>query len=318
MELFFVHVKDIRSILFDRNIQIYNWSDCPLKTEMGKAGLSVTDILDFRESKITCFTHEDIIFINLWIASSVFFTKKIKTGINVGITKESLFRHSYEIINNIEHYTKKKIKYPTNVLQTMPSSVAFPVNKTKIDNFINNTLSLYRKKVIIPNGSVCSNQCPAFNLGNIVLDGGLIKKYPDVLFIFTAPFDSLGTLCLFKTSYSCDEIIDLSIKNIIFIDDIVDPPNLNEIDYLSRHCDILLTRASGPGCVYSTRDNYLDKFKTFISFTSGPGIAFEAMSTEEEISSTKWGGDQDKAKMIWSNNFSGENICSIIENEIIN
>lgn len=305
MELFFVHVKDIRSILFDRNIQIYNWSDFPLKTEMGKAGISITDMLDFRENKTTCFTHEDIIFINLWIASSVFYTKKIKTG----ITKESLFRHSYEIINNIEHYTKKKIKYPTNVLQTMPSSVAFPANKTKIDNFINNTLSLYRKKVIIPNGSVCSDQCPAFNLGNMVLDGGLIKKYPDVLFIFTAPFDSLSIL---------DEIIDLSIKNIVFIDDIVDPPNLNEIDYLSRHCDILLTRASGPGCVYSTRDNYLDKFKTFISFTSGPGIAFEAMSTEEEIASTKWGGDQDKAKMIWSNNFSGENICSVIENAITN
>ena len=305
MELFFVHIKDIRSILFDRNIQIYNWSDFPLKTEMGKAGLSVTDMEDFRQSKITCFTHEDIIFINLWIGSSAFYAKKIKKG----ITKESLFRHSYEIINNIEHYTKKKIKYPTNVLQTMPSSVVFPANKTKIDNFINNALSLYRKKVIIPNGSVCSSQCPAFNLGNMVLDGGLIKKYPDVLFIFTAPFDSLSIL---------DEIIDLSIKNIVFIDDIVNPPNLNEIDYLSRHCDILLTRASGPGCVYSTRDNYLDKFKTFISFTSDPRIAFEAMSTEEEISSTKWGGDQDKAKMIWSNNFSGENICSVIENAITN
>jgi len=307
MELFFVHAKDIRSILFDRNIQIYNWSDFPLKTEMGKAGLSATDIIDFRESKITCFTHEDIIFINLWIASSAFFIKK--KILEIGITKESLFRQAYETIYNIEYYTKKKIKYPTNVLQTMPSSVAFPANKIKIDNFINNTLSLYRKKVIIPNGRVYSEQCPVFNLGNMVLDGGLIKKYPDVLFIFTAPFDSLSIL---------DEIIDLSIKNIVFIDDIVDPPNLNEIDYLSRHCDILLTRASGPGCVYSTRDNYLDKFKTFISFTSDPRIAFEAMSTEEEISSRKWGGDQDKAKMIWSNNFSGENICSIIENEIIN
>ena len=83
------------------------------------------------------------------------------------------------------------------------------------------------------------------------------------------------------------------------------------MDIVSKYCDVLITRASGPGCVVSTVDNYYDTTKTFISFTTNPCIAFEALCSDEEIENKKWGYDN-TAKMIWSNDFSSENLCRVI------
>lgn len=295
MDLYFIHIKDARSIFFHDKVKSYNISSFPYADSIEKAGINC-----IRMSDNICYIYEDIIFINLWIGRSPWFCANNQPK-GYGITKESLLRLTYEAIYNIEHHTKKKITYPTSVLQTMPSSTTFPQHKTIIDDFISNKLVHYRKKIIIPNGPVESTQCPNFNMGDMIQNGGLIKKYPDVLFIFTAAFS------LNQESNNAD--------NVVFIDNIVPIPNLNEIDYLSRYCDALVTRASGPGCVYSTRDNYLDKSKTFISFTSSPTIAFEAMSMPEQIDSRNW-ESKDKAKMIWSNDFSEHNICNIIENSI--
>ena len=87
------------------------------------------------------------------------------------------------------------------------------------------------------------------------------------------------------------------------------------MDVISKWCDVLITRASGPGCVVSTKQNYFDTSKTFISFTLNPAMAFEALSSYEEVDQKKW-GNENTAKMIWSNDFSPENLCQVIGSSI--
>ena len=47
--------------------------------------------------------------------------------------------------------------------------------------------------------------------------------------------------------------------------------DLNENSYLSRSCDVLVGRASGPFAFSCCHDNFMDKNKTLCIFTNGIG-----------------------------------------------
>jgi len=292
LDLFCVHMKNPDSIYFNDNVKIHNPSTYP------DSKLLSTHIGHIKFCGFQSTVANDTLFINLWIGLSPSF-KDNRKDTGIGITRQSLMNQTIEIINIIKQHTNIEIPYPTDAKQTMPSSIKHPTkNHKEIEHFTQKVLPNYRKKILISNGHVESCQCPPFNIGDLLIQGGIVQKYRDVLFILTA------------------ESQQTSSNNIVLINNIVPIPNLNEIDYISRYCDVLITRASGPGCMFSTQENFYDTSKTFISFTTNKNIALEALSSVDAIKNESW-GNENTAKMIWSNNFSSNNICSIIEKTII-
>lgn len=289
-EYFFLHHRMPDSILFGEDIPVYNQYE-----HYGKSFPFplLGDIKSSHEMRHH-YVVDDMIFLNMWIGCSPYYTSN-RAPKGHGITRKSLLGQTIECINYLKEVAGIDIPHPSNELDVIPRRLSEPRNKNLVDELLQKIRPEYRKLVLIPNGEVESRQVPQFNFGEQIQQ--LIVDNQDIAFIFTAK------------NFSTENF------NVYFVDDHFPIPNLTEIDYLSNNCDVLITRASGPGCVISTIENYLDKSKTFISFTSNPNIGFEALCSDEEIESKSW-GNENTAKMIWSNDFSPENLCKIIGNAI--
>ena len=110
------------------------------------------------------------------------------------------------------------------------------------------------------NGFVRSGQTVIGNLQDIA--DQLSTTFPDHTFIYTEKF-SLENFA--------------NPANIYFTDDIncgVENGDLNDIGYISTRCKLILGKNSGPFMFAHTRDNLMDREKTFISVTTNPQDTF--------------------------------------------
>lgn len=116
----------------------------------------------------------------------------------------------------------------------------------RIQNFV---MEEKRKKVLICNGPVHSGQA-IYNEDMSHFVRRWAQEYPNTVFILTMPVDfgRMQNVCY------TNEIIDLH------------RTDLNEIGYLSTHCDLIIGRNSGPYCFTVNKDNVSDPKKTFFSF----------------------------------------------------
>lgn len=168
-------------------------------------------------------------------------------------------------------------------------------NIAPIDEYI--AKHAHRKKILISNGEVMSNQSFSGTMQDII--GILALEFPNWDFICTTKF---GTL----------------IPNIYFTDNIIpqDPPlaeetvawskktcDLNEISYLSTFCDIIVGRNSGPFVYCVTERNLMDSTKTIISFN------------KFEDDSLAW-AVKHQANYIWTNRYEITHVLDTIRNEI--
>jgi len=250
------------------------------------------DIKTAHERGEVCFVHEDTLFLNVWIGCSPFFIENRAS--KRGITRKSLQYQICEYIEVIKQVIGIDIIHPTELESLSPRTTA-PKNKELVDNFITTLRSTFKKAILICNGNVMSDQTPQFSFGEILRQ--VINNSPDTAFLFT------------------DKNFENTADNCFFTDDILPVPNLSEIDYLSKDINIIVSRMSGPGIITMNRENYLDSSKTLISFTTDPNIAFEALSSDEEIEAEKWGIDGG-AKLIWSRDMNAESIANIIKQAI--
>lgn len=282
-DYFFVHQKHQDAVQFNERVQVIRQepsAEIPFPI--------LGDVKSSHEQRLH-YVIDDTIYLNLWIGCSPYYLEFRSTN-GHGITRKSLQHQAIECIDYIKQVANIDIDHPSEN-DTLPITTDIGRNKQLISDFVSRIKSSYRKCVLIPNGNVESDQTPQFNFGDQLKQ--LMMDNQDVMFIYTA------------------KNFDFQSDNIIFIDDCFSFPNLKDIDIISKYCDVLITRASGPGCVVSTFDNYYDTTKTFISFTINPCIAFEALCSDEEIENRKW-GYENTAKMIWSNDFSSENLCRVI------
>lgn len=286
-EYFFLHQKNQDAVQFNNKVKVFSQSR---GTELPFPILG-----DIKPSHVfrLHYTIDDILYLNLWIGCSPFFKSTVRHE-GIGITRKSLQQQTIECIDFIKENTDISIEYPSE-FDVLPIRIETERNQELISEFVSKTIGNYRKRIFIPNGNVESGQTPQFNFGDEIRT--LMLDNPDVAFIFTAKNFNKET------------------DNVFFIDDYFPVPNLKDMDVISKWCDVLITRASGPGCVVSTKQNYFDTSKTFISFTLNPAMAFEALSSYEEVDQKKW-GNENTAKMIWSNDFSPENLCEVIGSSI--
>jgi hypothetical protein len=162
---------------------------------------------------------------------------------------ECTLRFSYNmyksIYNDLNKIYGSNLSLDDNIVNYFPSVDFSKFDLKRIDDYITQNTN---KKVLVCNGPALSNQC-SYNGDMRDIIKTLADFYPNVSFI-----------CTHK--YYCD------VPNIIFTDDItaISDCDLNEISYISKFCDVIIGRSSGPFSFSCTKENINDGTKAFVCF----------------------------------------------------
>ena len=189
------------------------------------------------------FINGDTVYINTWIGK---YASLITPGY-CECTLKTLYSLVYpEIFNFLSKSFNVDLKLkPINEYLACEIDYSY-FNTSNIDKFLEGEK---RRKVLFCNGACLTGQC--------VYTGDLCEsikkmsiKYPNICFITTHK-------------------IDFSSENIKYTGDIInnEGQDLNEISYLSKFCDIMIGRYSGP-FIFSNaiKENIFNKDKTFLCF----------------------------------------------------
>jgi hypothetical protein len=191
------------------------------------------------------YADDDILYINTWVGCNwdVF----CKHG---GINMHTLYEQWEGIVETINETFNTDIKLREEKESYLPKIDSKLLTTDKIEDYLL-TADESVRKVLICNNTPMSNQSFKSNMKEHILP--FAEMYPDTHFICTNKFDTEGQ------------------DNIKFTDDIVGPVtdgDLQEISYLSRNCDVIIGKNSGPFVFCETYDNYMDDTKKFVSFNT--------------------------------------------------
>lgn len=179
----------------------------------------------------------DILFVNTWIGS--YFDKY--TGECTLNFNMKMWADIYEDINTV--FGKKMKLGP--VENYLPYVDYTKYDLANVNMYVDNES---KRKIMFCNGPALSGQCE-YNGNMDYIINPLAERNPDKIFITTHK-------------------ISTSLENVVYTGNIIksDRCDLNEISYLSKYCDLLVGRNSGPFCYVSTGENLNDTRKTFYAF----------------------------------------------------
>ena len=245
VELIFCHNNN-RKLLSDLNIQQY-----PIQSWMQQFGNN-----KFAQSN-------DTFFINTWVGAylegtctdSQHIIKKIEKGVDLNYSSfYRIWQYIFDVLNSKFNLT---LNLHPNV-----EDYFFDIDYTKypikfVDEFV--AANKDKKLVLVCNGGGNSSQSN-YNDDMSWFFNDVSKLYENTIFIFTKKFKS-----------DC--------KNITFTDDVImdlQGCDLNEISYLSKYCDVVIGRNSGPFHITNTKENYDDENKTFLCLSKNYYECFPA------------------------------------------
>jgi hypothetical protein len=183
---------------------------------------------------------KNIFFVNTWLYPYLFDNSFETYGVNIK-TNYKIYNHICETINSV---------FDTSIkLNSIDSYLPFIdfnfIDTSFADDYV---LSDKNVKVLFCNGPCLSGQSPYNgNMSDIIEK--LASSYKDITFIATDKFNTTSS-------------------NIKFTSDIlkVNGCDLNEIGYLSTHCNLIIGRNSGPFCFCTIDKNFQDPNKIFYAF----------------------------------------------------
>lgn len=192
-----------------------------------------------------------------------------------------LYREKIADINNflIENFSTKQLEVPDHT-EFVCKWNSNPRHKFFADRFLKNS-SHFDIRVMICNGNTTSGQRRNYIYEDILSD--FIKSKPNICFYLTS------------------KINEIEAENVFYIDDYFPIPNLDEIEYLMKFCDLIVTSQSGPGCLSFTDAVVYDESKTLILFCT------------EKID---WYFDDGTCEYIRTQNFEDENVLNLIRDTI--
>ncbi len=158
--------------------------------------------------------------------------------------QQKICNQNIDIINEyfMLNFSNKKIPYPSYD-DLIKKRNLNPKNKNQADKLIN-IIEKFNLCIFLANSNTESLQRENFSYEEFLLD--IYSKYNNVAFIFSNKYKNIQK------------------ANVFYVEDFVDLPNLNEIDYMSKWFDILVTSASGPGFIIFNDDVFNDQNKTLI------------------------------------------------------
>lgn len=287
----FTHKEFIRQIKKETSINLfyYHYNHPKVNKDLD---IPLVQVEGLSSSKVT-YLNNDTFFINTWIGAYPDIFNEYG-GVNLQSLSNS-WKLIFDKINKVFN-TNLEIKIPTEYY--LPSIDFSKFNLIKTQEFLQKVVR--SKKVLFCNGTPMSNQSFSSDLKNEI--EYFAKKYVNIVFICTKKFST-------------------AISNIYFTDDIIQdneehslcPPwhdrainncDLNEISYISTFCDIIIGKNSGPFVFCETKQNFMNKNKTIISFSKG---AKESMSNEVNL----------KCNYILQTNHELNTIVNTIEKELL-
>jgi len=178
------------------------------------------------------FVSEDTVYINTWIGKYASLITPGYCECNLKTLYTLVYSEVFEFVNKIFD-VNLKLK---DIHEYFPSVEYSRFNTSNIDNFLKEDT---KKKILLCNGPALSGQCE-YNGDMVEIIDFLSAKYPDISFITTHK-------------------IDLNRDSVKYTGDIIksDGSDLNEISYLSKFCDIIVGRSSGPFVFSNTKENIL-------------------------------------------------------------
>jgi GR25 family glycosyltransferase involved in LPS biosynthesis len=198
----------------------------------------------------------DTIYINTWIGQNDYNLVK-KHGINLN--------GNYQLYKKV--YKELNIDIEDNMEYYIPTIDYSYYDIQKIDKFLKGKEKII--KVLISNGITKSAQVENFDTNDAI--DGISSLYKDIMFILT------------DSSNRIDK------KNIIYTDDIINKKcDLNEISYLSKFCDVIIGRASGPYAFSHIKENLLNPGKYFLCFVNKPEYEWYISKECEHIVTDKY------------------------------
>ena len=243
-------IRHLKALLPDGNMEYWHFNHPKVNLDLK---VPLTNTPHQLDRNVKFYDQGEVIAINTWIGvwGDIF----ARYG---GVNIDSLYDSWGEI------YKKLKVEIHRDRELYLPTVDYSFFNVKKVDSFIQ---SRNRKRILICNGKPMSNQSFESDLSEQVNRFAL--KYNDVDFI-------------------CTKKIATNLSNIYFTDDIIGDndvfigPNpywndrssntcdLNEISYLSTHCDGIIGKNSGPFVFCETAQNLKDASKVIVSFCKGP------------------------------------------------
>lgn len=188
------------------------------------------------------FISDDILYINTWIGNYFSHSKPGYGECTLKTTYDLVYTEIFELIRN----TFKVDIQLKNIMEYFPCIDYSYFKIDGINKFIENNKS--RKKILLCNGPGLTNQCE-YNgdMGEIIET--LSQKYSDIMLLTTHKL-------------TCDK------ENIKCTTDIIQSgeTDLNEISYLSKFCDVIVGKSSGPFTFSNIKDNIFDENKSFLCF----------------------------------------------------
>jgi hypothetical protein len=220
---------------------------------------SISDLTVDIEDNLIVMRGEDL-YINTWIGCEA------RKYLSISDIDKKLYGDSIAPLPNYNvslgnHYTMYSdilTRLGFTALNSNPTDYIPDVNYSKfnIDNcniFLNNNL---HKKVLFCNNEAKSGQASNFNFEFIIEN--IATKYPEIQFLITNE-----TNIIKPNIYSTTSIINSKNKS-----------NLEEHGYLSKFCDIIVGRGSGPFRFAATKDTYLNENIRFIGVGHNPLLIF--------------------------------------------
>lgn len=254
---------------FNHNLKSSLFTDVPSVDEV----IGIPPFFPMHENPIFNLNSNSPKIINTWIGQ---YHNKYTKSINLGCSFENHFNLVSEICEKLDISPEFGPKFLPRI-----NSDLIP-NVSRLNKKINSLKNNFIKLILFCNGNVHSGQSSNFDFSKYIVN--LSKNYPDFLFILTEPIN-----------YQSDNIITTnSLTNT--------SPDLVHIGHISKSCDVIVGRSSGPYCFSQIYENLEDTNKTFCAFCTheSEGIFYQ----------------ESKCNYIWTNVYGDKNIIDNIEKSI--
>lgn len=243
-------IRHLKVLLPDANMEYWHFNHPKVNLDLK---VPLTNTPHQLDRNVKFYDQGEVIAINTWIGvwGDIF----AKYG---GVNLDSLYESWSEIFNklNVSLHADKEMYLPT-------IDYSF-FNVKNVDEFVRTS---NRKRVLVCNGKPMSNQSFESDMTDVV--NSFAKSYPDVDFICTKKIETKESNVHFTDHIISDNETFIG-PNPFWNDRASNTCDLNEIAYLSTHCNGIIGKNSGPFVFCETAQNLKDKNKVIVSFCKGP------------------------------------------------
>jgi hypothetical protein len=177
----------------------------------------------------------------------------------------SLWHQWDKILDTINGHFNTEISLRADKESYLPKIDFTKFDVSSIDEFLKTHTN---KKILICNGPPKSGQSFSDNMQDFI--NLAAEESPNIDFICTTKFDTTLNNVLFTDDIIVDN--EVEDKRAPWEDREVNNCDLQEISYLSEHCDAIVGKNSGPFVFCETYNNYMNPNKKFLSYNVSWGI----------------------------------------------